>query len=1513
MSEPLGQMMIELGLDSSKFGDGLKNAKSQLKYFDSQMKAESSFYDTFGKKVDGLSAKERGLAKTIAAQAKVVAESNKAYQTSMNGKDKLSPQSARLASNLEREQARLATLAKQYISTAQAEAEMSVKTTGVTGAINKLGTAQIAIGNRMKSIGDKMTTGITLPIAAAFAAATAKAIKFQNQMTVIKNLLTTGGESAKEAMSGVNQMQSDAVKYSDHYGVSVEKISAGYEELVRRGYTSKQAIAAMKTELQGALASGDDFNDVVSVASSTLESFGMKSNSTATMTRNTKTAVNELAYAADLTATDFQQLGVGMSYVGATAHQAHFTLSETASALGVLSNNGLEADKAGTGLRKVIVSLNTAVKNIGTKKDVLASLGIKKSDIVQSNGQLKNLSAVMDVLNQHTKSMSATKKAAVFNTLFGTTGQQAGIILAQNSKQLAALNSQVDKAEKKNYVGSLSEKNLKSAQNQIKVLRQNVENLGMTIAQKVLPSVQPLIKDATDAVKWFSQLNPQMQQNIVKWGLLAAAMGPVLSIGGRITSLFGTIGKSSVGLIAKLAGLSAKSTATKDVMAKLTDTSGNVIGTLTKTGGAAERSGGLFGGLAGKLTVAAGETGALGTAMTPLGLGLIALAGAVTVGAVAWEAWGKQAYENSVETDNWGTSVGRTADNSLTKFKNFNTEASEAMSGFSSSAKSSAKEASDAFANMYRTIHQSAKDTNAQLQSSLNSLPSDVRQDLQGGINEQKKANTAAAKQAEQIARNINTIRVKASKDNRNLTSDEAQYVLNSQKKMNDLEVQTLNLSSAKKRTILRTLNGDIKGMNKDQLFDSYDSLSKGLDKENQAYDRQKKVIKDLYDNGKISVDKYATAIQLLDSDHAQLTNQMVANLYKVMKAEGDSSGQIERSFKTMGVSMGQVKEAIRATSGDTTQSLNLIADTASKMSNTAKKAGDTWNSIVLNPKTGEVQTNLQKVLDDTAKTDSGWKKLVFAAKHAKISSNARAEIGIAAIESGRWEHLPWSDKYAMIRSNADATMVQVLETNNKWNTLTFKQQEAIISAKGGKELADAVYQAGIWNSLNIKDQEAMITTKGVGSFVDALDKMGVWQKLDAKEQYAIVTTKGTAGLADLIIKYGGWQKLPDTEKRVLMNDSQFMSELQNAAQSGKNFAATELWKQIGADKTNFDQGLSQASTSAAAFSKTTAKKPVDADTQPFDNTIQKITSTANPFTKTKPTIPVDANTAQADSKIKNTKTKASGKVTIKVDPKNSIETISSVANAIKNVPNRKPDIDVNGHDSKSKAEGIHRAIKGIPNRKPDVNLNGHGSQAKAAGIRDTIKQIPIRKVSDIYITTHKTTITETKHKRAGGDDDFIGGNAIVNDQKGPVFREWINDPVLGSFIPRGRNVILPLHKHATVTPAGLTAKMFKGIPQYAGGKDIPANATALTMAKSIVAQNTLNTSGDAASQNKLLDEMSKNNVLLQYLITLITPKMTETDSKPQINTNQVLRALASALGPYSHQITVSASRTGGL
>ena len=47
---------------------------------------------------------------------------------------------------------------------------------------------------------------------------------------------------------------------------------------MKRGYTSKQAIGSMNTELQGSIASSDEFSDVVEIASQIFEVFGMTVN-----------------------------------------------------------------------------------------------------------------------------------------------------------------------------------------------------------------------------------------------------------------------------------------------------------------------------------------------------------------------------------------------------------------------------------------------------------------------------------------------------------------------------------------------------------------------------------------------------------------------------------------------------------------------------------------------------------------------------------------------------------------------------------------------------------------------------------------------------------------------------------------------------------------------------------------------------------------------------------------------------------------------------------------------------------------------------------------------------------------------------------------------------------------------------------------------------------------------------------------------------------------------------------
>lgn len=365
---------------------------------------------------------------------------------------------------------------------------------------------------KVKSAAYQSAFGIAA-IGAAAVKGAQMASELQNQYKTTFNLLVTGGEQAKEAQENVNKMQEQGSELSVKYGKTQKEIADGYQELVKRGYTSAQALGALPTMLQASVASGDDFTDVVHNSTAALESFGKRADDVAGMTKNTKEVVNQMAYAADMTATDFQSMGVAMEYVGASAHQSKLSLSETASAIGILSNNGLEADKAGTGLRKVIVSLQSPSKDAA---EALAGIGLSTKDFVDQNGNMKSMTEIFGLLNQHTEKLSSFQKGQIFHALFGTTGQQAGAILSENVKQLGELDDKVKKsADGQGYVINLANKNMQSTQNELKQFKAAGEAVLIMIGQKFLPVLSDA---ATSMAKAFnSKEGKQGLEEIASW------------------------------------------------------------------------------------------------------------------------------------------------------------------------------------------------------------------------------------------------------------------------------------------------------------------------------------------------------------------------------------------------------------------------------------------------------------------------------------------------------------------------------------------------------------------------------------------------------------------------------------------------------------------------------------------------------------------------------------------------------------------------------------------------------------------------------------------------------------------------------------------------------------------------------------------------------------------------------------------------------------------------------------
>ena len=81
------------------------------------------------------------------------------------------------------------------------------------------------------------------------------------------------------------------------------------------------------------------------------------------------------------------------------------------------------------------------------------------------------MAQIFGMLNSHMKGLSDPQKADIFHSIFGTTGQQAAMMLAKDSSRLRELSGEIKKAQSSDYVNNLAGKNMQTAQNQIRIFK----------------------------------------------------------------------------------------------------------------------------------------------------------------------------------------------------------------------------------------------------------------------------------------------------------------------------------------------------------------------------------------------------------------------------------------------------------------------------------------------------------------------------------------------------------------------------------------------------------------------------------------------------------------------------------------------------------------------------------------------------------------------------------------------------------------------------------------------------------------------------------------------------------------------------------------------------------------------------------------------------------------------------------------------------------------------------------
>lgn len=472
-------------------------------------------------------------------------------------------------------------------------------------------------GSKLITVGAGIAAAM-VPVAAAFKNANDEATKLADEYNVIKNLQQTGGDSAATAKKNTAAIQKENRDLSLKYGVDQQSLANGSEELIRRGYSGKQDLAAHKYFVQAAKATKEDYNSVVNAAAPMLEQFGYKKragNSTKKMARYTREVLNKAAYVGDVTSGQVGgEGGFGNSFkmAGSILHQTGQSLSSSLAALGTLSNFGEEGTSAGTGLRQIVSSLVGASKS-KTKTAALRDLGLSPADFFTKSGNLKQLPTVFDILNRATKGKKSNRVTGDFKQLFGQTGFNDALILTRNNRDVANNVRAANRADSTNYISNLSNKNMSSLQNQLSKTKMLLKDMGMQFAQQIAPGLANMLKFVNKVLRaiegWPAPVKKTLGYITAITGALSTGfvakrlVGNVLGIGGK------TVAKTA----AKGAGESANPSLLGGVGSAIGKVSSNLIGGKLAKTGLGSKAAGLLGGTASKGATALAGVGVAAT------------------------------------------------------------------------------------------------------------------------------------------------------------------------------------------------------------------------------------------------------------------------------------------------------------------------------------------------------------------------------------------------------------------------------------------------------------------------------------------------------------------------------------------------------------------------------------------------------------------------------------------------------------------------------------------------------------------------------------------------------------------------------------------------------------------------------------------------------------------------------------------------------------------------------------
>lgn len=284
---------------------------------------------------------------------------------------------------------------------------------------------------------EKRVTGATRRMSAGFGAVASAA----RQMVVGLGAVFAGGAIVNEistfetAMSAVGaitrateeelgQLRNTARTLGETTEFSAAQAADGLRFLGMAGFTAAEGMQAIPAVLDLATASSLGLAQSADIASNVLSGFGMQAGQAGNV-------ADVLAAASSRANTSVTQLGGAMSTAAPIAASLGIDLETTAAAIGVMSDAGIQGERAGTAMRGVLASLAGPTKQA---RAALAAYGLTAAEV---NPETNALADVFALLRRRGLSTADAM------TIFGREAASGALVLVEGSERLREFSTEL--------------------------------------------------------------------------------------------------------------------------------------------------------------------------------------------------------------------------------------------------------------------------------------------------------------------------------------------------------------------------------------------------------------------------------------------------------------------------------------------------------------------------------------------------------------------------------------------------------------------------------------------------------------------------------------------------------------------------------------------------------------------------------------------------------------------------------------------------------------------------------------------------------------------------------------------------------------------------------------------------------------------------------------------------------------------------------------------------------------